>query len=150
MPDGFERGLEKIKKGQNAIITCQPLYAYGEAGNAELGVPPNAQVQYMLTVTDVTPTYQLQLVDKVSAAEKRKEQGNEYFKAQDLERALAKYEKAFKLIQYEQGEGEEGDKVKDMKSTLHLNKAAVCEKQDRIADCVEQVKFSKFSFPLNT
>ena len=23
MPDGFERGLEKIKKGQNAIITLQ-------------------------------------------------------------------------------------------------------------------------------
>jgi len=60
----------------------------------------------VLTVTEVTPTYQLQLNDKLSAAERRKEQGNEMFKAAELERALAKYDKAFKLIQYEQGEGE--------------------------------------------
>jgi len=138
MPDGFERGLEKIKKGQHAIITCKPQYAYGEAGNADLGVPANADVQFVLTVTDVTPTYQLQLGDKLSAAERLKEQGNQMFKSAELERALAKYDKAFKLIQYEQGEGEEGDKVKEIKSTLHLNKAAVCDKQGRLEDSIEQ------------
>jgi len=138
MPDGFERGLEKIKKGQNAIITLQPQYAYGEDGDAELGVPANADVQFTVMVTEVTPTYQLQLTDKLSAAERRKDQGNEFFKAGTLEKALTKYDKAFKLIQYEQGEGEEGDKVKDMKCTLHLNKAAVCDKQERIEDSIEQ------------
>jgi hypothetical protein len=29
---------------------------------------------------------------------------------------------------------EEGDKVKELKSTLHLNKAAVCDKQGRVED----------------
>lgn len=116
MPDGFERGLEKIKKNQHAIITCQPQYAYGEAGDASLGVPPNAPVQFVLTVSEVTPTYQLQLEDKLAAADKRKEQGNAFFKAADLERALAKYDKAFKLVQYEQGDGEEGEKVRSSRT----------------------------------
>jgi len=138
MPDGFERGLEKIKKGQNAIITLQPQYAYGEAGNAELCVPANASLQYTVMVSEVTPTYQLQLADKLAASERRKDQGNEFFKAGSLEKALTLYDKAFKLIQYEQGEGEEGNAVKDMKCTLHLNKAAVCDKQDRIDDSIEQ------------
>ena len=93
MPEGFERGLEKIKKGQNAIITLSPKYAYGEAGSEDMGVPGNATVQYVVNVNEVvptegcilqgeiltcqvTPTYQLQLKDKLAAAEKRKEQGN--------------------------------------------------------------------------
>ena len=29
---------------------------------------------------------------------------------------------------------EEGNKVKELKSTLHLNKAAVCDKQGRVED----------------
>ena len=95
-------------------------------------------MQYTVTVSEVVPTYQLQLPDKVAAAERRKELGNEYFKANDLERALGKYDKAFKLIQYEQGEGEEGSKVKEVKCTLHLNRAAVCEKQGRLEDAIEQ------------
>jgi FK506-binding protein 4/5 len=138
MPEGFERGLEKIKKGQHAIITCQAAYAYGAGGDAELGVPGGADVQYVVTVSEVTPTYQLQLADKLDASAKRKDQGNVLFKEAELERALAKYDKAMKLIQYEQGEGEEGDKIKDLKSTLYLNKAAVCDKQGRLDDSIEQ------------
>lgn len=48
------------------------------------------------------PTYQLQLVDKLKAAERRKDQGNNYFKESNTKGALSKYDKAFKLIQYEQ------------------------------------------------
>ena len=86
MPEGFERGLEKIKKGQHAIITCQAAYAYGAGGDAELGVPGGADVQYVVTVSEVTPTYQLQLADRLDASAKRKDQGNVLFKEAELER----------------------------------------------------------------
>jgi hypothetical protein len=46
--------------------------------------------------------------------------------------ALNKYEKAFKLIQYEQGEGEDADKVKDLKCVLHVNKAACFDKDGNL------------------
>ena len=104
MPEGLERGLEKIKKGQHAQIRVSGQYGYGEAGYKETGsdklaVPPNATVQFELTVREVTPTYQLSLADKLSASQQRKEQGNLLFKANKVDEALAKYDKAFKLIQ---------------------------------------------------
>ncbi|EKX48016.1 FKBP-type peptidyl-prolyl cis-trans isomerase [Guillardia theta CCMP2712] len=149
MPEGFERGLEKIKKGQNAIITLSPNYAYGEAGNEDMGVPANATVQYVVNVNEVTPTYQLQLKDKLAAAEKRKEQGNVFFKSEDLEKALNKYDKAFKLVQYEQGEGDEAEAVKNLKSTCHTNKAAVLEKQGKLDECIAECTKSLDIKPTN-
>jgi hypothetical protein len=138
MPEGLERGLEKVKKGQPAFIICQPQYAYGDAGNAELGVPPNAQVQFHVTPTSVQATYELDLADKISAAERRKQQGNTFYLAADLERAMTKYEKAYSLIEHEKErdnktDGDEGNssKLQDLKMALHLNKAAVFEKQGR-------------------
>lgn len=138
MPEGLERGLEKIKKGQPALIICQPQYAYGDAGNAELGVPPNAQVQFHVTPTSVQATYELDLADKISAAERRKQQGNTFYLAADLERAMTKYEKAYSLIEHEKGRDNKTDgdecnssKLQDLKMALHLNKAAVFEKQGR-------------------
>jgi FK506-binding protein 4/5 len=101
MPEGVERGLEKIKKGHPAIITCHSRYAYGEHGNPDLGVPPNADVQFSVNVTDVRATYELNVQEKLAAADKRKLQGNDFFKAGDFERALGKYAKAFKLVEYE-------------------------------------------------
>ena len=137
LPDGLERGLEKVKKDQSALITCQPRYAYGDAGNSQLGVAPNSAVEFSVTVTDVTPTYSLSLSEKLSAAEHRKQMGNDSFKAGDLERALGKYDKALKLIEYENGEGEEANQVKEIKAVLHLNKAAVYDKQQRYADIID-------------
>ena len=93
LPEGLERGLEKIKKGQNAVITLAPQYAYGEAGDAALGVPGGATVQFSVQISDVVPTYQLELNDKLAAAERRKEQGNARFKDGNVEAALSKYEK---------------------------------------------------------
>lgn len=110
LPEGLERGLEKIKKGQHATICLEARYAYGEAGSTDPEVPPNSTVLFDVKVSDVVPTYQLQLSDKLAAAEKRKDQGNALFKDGNTERAVTKYDKAFKLIQYEQGEGDEADR----------------------------------------
>ncbi len=86
LPEGLERGLEKIKKGQHALITLEPKYAYGEAGCSEPSVPANSKVEFEVTVTDVVPTYQLQLADKLRASEKRKDQGNNFFKEGNTEK----------------------------------------------------------------
>lgn len=156
MPEGLERGLEKVKKGQPAFIICQPQYAYGDAGNAELGVPPNAQVQFHVTPTSVQATYELDLADKISAAERRKQQGNTFYLAADLERAMTKYEKAYSLIEHEKvrdnkTDGDEGNrsKLQDLKMALHLNKAAVFEKQGRLQDLIDECKKALESHPRN-
>jgi FKBP-type peptidyl-prolyl cis-trans isomerase len=74
LPEGLEKGLEKIKKGQHAIVTLEPKYAYGDEGSENPPVPKGCKVEFEVTINDVVPTYQLQLVDKLKAAEKRKDQ----------------------------------------------------------------------------
>ena len=133
MPEGLERGLEKIKKGQPALIICQPQYAYGDAGNAELGVSPNAQVQFQVTPTSVQGWDELDLAHRIAAAERRKQQGNVFYLAAELKRALAKYDQAYEMIEPEKGDDSNRSKLTDLKMALQLNKAAVFEKQGRYA-----------------
>lgn len=48
--DGLETALKKFKKGEKSKIVLAPKYAFGSSGNAELGIPPNATVEYIVTL----------------------------------------------------------------------------------------------------
>ncbi len=50
--EGVEKVLEKMKKGEESEVTVQPGYAYGSQGDSPKGVPPNAEVTYIVTLTD--------------------------------------------------------------------------------------------------
>lgn len=59
--DGVEKAVEKMKKGETSRVTIKPQYAFGTQGNTELGIPPNATVEYIIT---------LKTFEKVCAYEK--------------------------------------------------------------------------------
>ena len=48
--EGVEMAIVKMKKEEVAKVDISPRYAYGETGNEERGVPPNATLQYTLTL----------------------------------------------------------------------------------------------------
>ena len=48
--EGVERAVGKMKKGEMARLTLRPDYAYGESGNEKLGIPPNTQLTYVVTL----------------------------------------------------------------------------------------------------
>ena len=48
---GWDEGVTKMKKGQKAIITCPPDYAYGARGAGAL-IPPNATLTFEVEVID--------------------------------------------------------------------------------------------------
>lgn len=48
--DGVERAVEKMKKGEISRLIIKPQYAFGAQGNQELGIPPNATVEYTITL----------------------------------------------------------------------------------------------------
>lgn len=48
--DGVERAVEKMKKGETARLVIKSQYAFGAEGNQELGIPPNAVVEYTVTL----------------------------------------------------------------------------------------------------
>ena len=50
--EGVEKVLEKMNKGEESEVAIQPGYAYGSKGDSSKGVPPNAEVTYIVTLKD--------------------------------------------------------------------------------------------------
>ncbi|PWA88994.1 70 kDa peptidyl-prolyl isomerase [Artemisia annua] len=129
--DGLDRVVMTMKKGEVALVTIAPEYAFGPNGSEqELAVvPPNATVTYEIELNsfikdkeswDMTTTQ-----EKIEAAGKKKEEGNAFFKAGKYKKAVKRYEKAAKFIEYDTNfEEEEKKQAKALKITCNLNNAA--------------------------
>jgi len=48
---GWDEGVQSLKKGQKAYITCPPEYAYGIRGAGGV-IPPNATLIFEIEVLD--------------------------------------------------------------------------------------------------
>ena len=51
---GWDEGITQLKKGQTAVLTCPPDYAYGAAGAGGV-IPPNATLIFDVELVDFTP-----------------------------------------------------------------------------------------------
>ena len=51
---GLEEALLKIPEGETCEVTLKPKYAFGTAGSEPLGIPPNAEVKYLITLHKFT------------------------------------------------------------------------------------------------
>ncbi|KAI8013268.1 Peptidyl-prolyl cis-trans isomerase FKBP62 [Camellia lanceoleosa] len=110
--EGLDIAVMTMKKGEIALLTVAPEYAFGSSeSHQELAVvPPNSYV-----------FYEVELV----SFDKKKEEGNTLFKAGKYARALKRYEKAAKHIEYDSSYSEEEKKqAKVLKVTCNLNNAA--------------------------
>ncbi|KAL4285149.1 hypothetical protein GQ457_16G027880 [Hibiscus cannabinus] len=128
--DGLDKAVKTMKKGENALITIQPEYAFGSSeSHQELAVvPANSTVYYeveMISFVKEKESWEMNTQEKIEAAGKKKEEGNALFKAGKYERASKRYEKAVKFIDYDSSFGEEEKKqAKLLKVTCNLNNAA--------------------------
>ena len=48
---GWDEGITQLQKGQKAILTCPPNYAYGSAGAGGV-IPPNATLIFEVELID--------------------------------------------------------------------------------------------------
>ncbi|KAK1412670.1 hypothetical protein QVD17_34107 [Tagetes erecta] len=129
--DGLDRAVLTMKKGEVALLTIAPEYAFGSTGSEqELAVvPPNATVTYEIElvsfVKDKESWDMNTTQEKIEAAGKKKEEGNAFFKAGKYNKAVKRYEKAAKYIEYDTNfEEEEKKQAKALKITCNLNNAA--------------------------
>ncbi|CAO2822434.1 unnamed protein product [Amaranthus hypochondriacus] len=128
--DGLDRSVKTMKKGEIALLTIQPEYAFGASeSQQELAtVPANATVFYEVELTSFTKekeSWDMNTPEKIEAASKKKEEGNTLFKAGKYERASKRYEKAVKFIEYDSTfSDEEKKQAKSLKVTCNLNNAA--------------------------
>ncbi|XP_073260359.1 peptidyl-prolyl cis-trans isomerase FKBP62 isoform X2 [Populus alba] len=128
--DGLDRAVKTMKKGEVALVTIQPEYAFGRSESQQdlATVPVNATVHYeveMISFTKEKESWDMNTQEKIEAAWKKKEEGNAWFKAGKYERASRRYEKAAKFIEYDSSfTDEEKQQSKVLKISCKLNNAA--------------------------
>jgi len=128
--DGLDKALLKMKKGEVALVTIDPVYAFGSTeSKQELAVvPPNSTVYYevdLVSFDKERESWDMNTEEKIEAAGKKKEEGNAKFKAGKYALASKRYEKAVKYIEYDSSFSEEEKKqAKALKVACNLNDAA--------------------------
>ncbi|KAI8002879.1 Peptidyl-prolyl cis-trans isomerase FKBP65 [Camellia lanceoleosa] len=128
--DGLDKSVKTMKKGEIALVTIHPDYAFGSsASHHELAViPANSTVYYeieMVSFVKEKESWEMSTQEKVEAAGKKKEEGNALFKAGKYEKASKRYEKAVKFVEYDSTySDEEKQQAKVLKVTCNLNNAA--------------------------
>ncbi|XP_053605814.1 FK506-binding protein 59 isoform X2 [Plodia interpunctella] len=99
--EGIERALEKFQKGEKARLTIQPKYAFKSEGNTELGVPPNAAVEYIVKLVSfekVKESWSMDGEEMLEQARIFKEKGTNYFKANKFQLAIKMYKRIVPLL----------------------------------------------------
>lgn len=128
--DGLDRAVMSMKKGEVALLTIAPEYAFGSSeSQQELAVvPPNSTVYYeveLVSFVKEKESWDINTQEKIEAAGKKKEEGNVLFKAGKYPRASKRYEKAVKYIEYDSSFSEEEKRqAKALKVACNLNNAA--------------------------
>ncbi|KAL6188890.1 hypothetical protein ACLB2K_040281 [Fragaria x ananassa] len=128
--DGLDRAVKSMKKGEVALVTIQPEYAFGSSESTqELAiVPANSTVYYeveLVSFVKEKESWDMNTQEKIEAAGKKKEEGNALFKAAKYERASKRYEKAVRYIEYDSSfSDDEKQQAKVLKITCNLNDAA--------------------------
>lgn len=128
--EGLDRAVKTMKKGEIALVTVQPEYAFGPSeSQQELAVVPADSTLYyeieMLTFVKEKESWDMNAQEKIEAAGKKKEEGNIWFKEGKYARASKRYEKGVGFIEHDSSfSDEEKQRAKLLKISCNLNNAA--------------------------
>lgn len=138
---GIEDGLLKFKKGENSQLRIAPSMAFGAEGNTQFGIPPDATIEYEVTLKsfeNIKESWEMETSEKIEQAEICKAKGTEFLKAEKYQTALGKYRRAAGLLEHEgKMEGEQKEKRHVVLLGTHLN-MALCHL--KLNDTLEAIK----------
>ncbi|KFD47855.1 hypothetical protein M513_11269 [Trichuris suis] len=141
LPEGIDKALTRIRKGETSHIVLQPKWAYGQKGNAELGVPPNATVNFLVTTStfeNPKEFWSMSDEERVAEYEKLKERGTEFLKAGKYKLAAAKYRKVVEQLEPDyQTKDELKEKVSVLLKASLLNLALACVKLNETVEAIK-------------
>lgn len=98
---GVQTALERMSQGETSRLIIKPKYAFGKKGNEKLAVPPNATVEYTVTLNEFEKAIESWKLDKEESLEQAKlfkEKGTSYFKQNKFSMALKFYEKSHSFL----------------------------------------------------
>ncbi|KAJ8969796.1 hypothetical protein NQ317_003301 [Molorchus minor] len=125
---GIEIALEKFKKKETSRLVIKPKYAFGKTGSAEFNIPPDATVEYIVTLNNFEKTkesWSMDIEEKIEQAKMYKEKGTNYFKAGKYELAVKVYKKIGSILDQEKDEIH-AEEIKSLLLASHLN-VALCQ-----------------------
>ncbi|KAF9901844.1 cytochrome P450 monooxygenase 9 [Lobosporangium transversale] len=120
---GWDEGVKTMKVGELAELVCAPSYAYGEHGSPPK-IPGNSTLKFEVELFDFQESADNPKA-KLALAKKKKDQGNESFKAGDNATAAKAYkEGADALKDFEGATEEQIQEATPLKVALLANLAA--------------------------
>ncbi|KAJ4778977.1 Peptidylprolyl isomerase [Rhynchospora pubera] len=128
--EGLDRAVMSMKKGEIALVTIPPEYAFSSTESKQdlAVVPANSTVIYEIELVSFVKekeSWDLNNAEKIEAAGKKKEEGNAIFKSGKYAKASKRYEKAAKFIEFDSSfSDEEKKESKLLKISCNLNNAA--------------------------
>ncbi|KAK4887688.1 hypothetical protein RN001_003959 [Aquatica leii] len=128
--DGVEIALEKFKMGEKSKLVIKPQYAFGAEGSKEYNIPPDATLEYIVTLNTfekMKESWSMDADEKVEQAKLYKEKGTKYFKSGKFGLATKMYKK---VLSYVENKPECSDEGKNLLLTSNLNLALCYIKLD--------------------
>ncbi|CAG5033782.1 unnamed protein product [Parnassius apollo] len=100
--EGIEIALESFSKGEKSRLTIAPQYGFRSEGNAELGVPPDSTLEYIVKLVNFETTKEAWAMDtneKLEQVKIFKERGTNYFKNNKFQLSIKMYKKVISLLE---------------------------------------------------
>lgn len=94
---GIQKALTHFGKGETSRLIIKPEYAFGEKGHETFKIPPNATVEYTVTLNDFErepEAWKLNAEESLSQAKLVKDKATGFLKQEKYELAIKLYEKA--------------------------------------------------------
>lgn len=123
---GIDRSILFMSKGDRSRVKIPPGQGYGAQGGLNGKVPPNATLVYEVTLVDFVKAkmlYEMKSSELMAAAIRSKEKGTALFRKKDFERAVQKYDKAVKFLDFDPATFGEDKAALDLKIACWNNMA---------------------------
>ncbi|XP_060779255.1 peptidyl-prolyl cis-trans isomerase FKBP4 [Neoarius graeffei] len=129
LPLGVEKALQAMEQGEESLFFIKPKYGFGNAGRLKFNIPPDATLQYKITLTKfekAKESWEMNTSEKCEQSVIVKEKGTQYFKEGKYKQAVMQYKRIVSWLEHESSlQGEEEEKAKALRLAAHLN-LAVC------------------------
>lgn len=143
---GFAIGVASMKAGERALLHVDWQLGYGEEGNFSFpNVPPRANLIYEAELIGFEEAKEgkarsdMTVEERIEAADRRRQEGNELFKEDKLAEAMQQYEMALAYMGDDfmfQLFGKYKDMATAVKNPCHLNMAACLLKLNRYEEAI--------------
>ncbi|XP_042434365.1 peptidyl-prolyl cis-trans isomerase FKBP42-like isoform X2 [Zingiber officinale] len=154
---GLAIGIASMRSGEQALLHVGWELGYGKEGSFSFpNVPPMADLIYEVELIGFDEAKEgkarsdMTVEERIAAAERRKVEGNDYFKEEKLEEAMQQYEMAIAYMGDDfmfQLFGKYRDMALAVKNPCHLNMAACLIKLKRYEEAIGQCTIpSTFAF----